>query len=47
MTTLKSSDLGGKLEKREEEEENNYNLIGISLHVGLLMETESLLTGED
>lgn len=34
MTTVKSSDLDGKLEKKEEE---NYDLIEISLHIGLLM----------
>lgn len=35
MNTLKSSDLGGKLETKEEEE--NYDLIEVSLHIELLM----------
>lgn len=35
MTTLKSSDLGGKLEKKEEEE--YYDSLEISLNIGLLM----------
>lgn len=42
MNTLKSSDLGGRLEKKKEEE--NYDLIDVSLYVGLLM-FFSVLTG--